>query len=233
MRKVKVIGLGGIGTALLPFLCRYLNAAKERWRITVIDGDEYEEKNAARQLFGRYGNKAKIKTEEIAKEFRNLSVRAVEEFVTKKNIEEIIEEGDIVFLAVDNHQTRKLVAQHCEELEDIVLISGGNELTDGNVQLYIKERGEPKTFSITKFHPELQTPTDKNPGEMSCEEKAEQPSSRQIIFTNMMVAAWMLSTFWLIEQKMIKEARGELYFDIVRGGAQRIKREEEALWELS
>jgi len=53
MMEIKVIGIGGIGCALLPFLARYLNYRGERVRITLIDGDEFQRSNADRQAFDR------------------------------------------------------------------------------------------------------------------------------------------------------------------------------------
>ena len=36
MLEIKAIGIGGIGCALLPFLCRYLQYSGERARVTLI-----------------------------------------------------------------------------------------------------------------------------------------------------------------------------------------------------
>ncbi len=52
MLEIKAIGIGGIGCALLPFLCRFLQYAGERARLTLIDGDAFERVNAARQRKG-------------------------------------------------------------------------------------------------------------------------------------------------------------------------------------
>lgn len=223
MKLIKVIGVGGIGTALLPFLCRYLNFEGEKSRIVLVDGDEFESKNANRQAFGKIGNKAKVKVQELAPEFDQVSFRVISEFVTAENIGSVISDGDVVFMGVDNHKTRKLVSDHCERLRSITLISGGNDLTDGNVQVYVKRDGRELSAPITRFHPEIETPGDKNPGEMSCDERARQISTRQIIVTNMVVASWMFAAFWLIEQGDFGSI-GELYFDIVQGKTQRIER---------
>ncbi len=42
MLEIKAIGIGGIGCALLPFLCRYLQYSGEPARLTLIDGDRFE-----------------------------------------------------------------------------------------------------------------------------------------------------------------------------------------------
>ena len=42
MLEIKVIGIGGIGCALLPFLARYLAASSQPARLTLVDGDSFE-----------------------------------------------------------------------------------------------------------------------------------------------------------------------------------------------
>src|SRR3989344_4791258 len=200
MRNIKIIGVGGISTCLLPPLCRLLNFEEEgvRQRVVLVDGDEFKPENAKRQAFKSLGNKASVKARELAREFSEISFRAVPEFVGPDNIVDIVEEGDIVFMCVDNHPTRKLVSDHCETLNDCVLVSGGNELVDGNVQVHVRRNGENVTDPITKFHPEIQNPKGRSPAEMSCEERALEKSSLQIIPTNMNAAAIMLARFWLV-----------------------------------
>ncbi len=223
MKQIKVIGTGGIGTALLPFLCRYLNFSGENARVSLVDGDEYEENNAPRQDFKNFGNKAKVKVQELAPVFTEISFRAFGEYVTAENINRVIREDDIVLLAVDNHDTRKLISDHCRKLDNVILISGGNELTDGNVQVYIRQAGQDITTSLTQFHPEIENPVDRNPGEMSCAERANLKSSRQILVTNLMVATLMFTAFWLVDQEKYDQV-GEYYFDLLVGKVNKVSR---------
>src|SRR3972149_885628 len=116
MLEIKVIGIGGVGCGLLPFLARYLNYQGEPARITLIDGDEFERANADRQAFGTLGNKAKVKATEMAREFQRVAFRAVPQYISEANITEHVQEGDTVFLGVDNHKTRKVVSDYCEKL---------------------------------------------------------------------------------------------------------------------
>ncbi|MFQ5657044.1 MAG: ThiF family adenylyltransferase [Candidatus Methylomirabilales bacterium] len=224
MLEIKVIGIGGIGCALLPFLARYLNFQGERARVTLIDGDDFERRNAERQAFGALGNKAKVKATEVAREFEGLSFRAVPEYITEANIAQSIQDGDIIFLAVDNHNTRKLVSDHCEKLVDVTLISGGNDFTDGNVQIYARRGGRDQTAPVTRFHPEIQDPTDRSPAEMSCEELMES-GAPQLLFTNLAVASGMLNAFYSIREGRLQY--GEVYLDIIEGKSNPVKREGE------
>lgn len=221
MRQIKVIGIGGIGTNLLPPLCRHFNSKSlndhsDRTRFTLIDSDQVELRNLERQAFKSFGQKAEVKARELGEEFRMLSVRPISEYVGRDNISRLIESGDIVFLCVDNHETRKLVSDYCETLTDVILISGGNELTDGNVQTFIRAEGKNLTHPITKFHPEIQNATGKTPREMSCGELAARPGGEQILVTNVAVASRMFETFWKVEQEMLDKI-GEVYFDIKEG----------------
>ncbi len=224
MKEIKIIGIGGIGCALVPFLARYLNYRGERARITLIDGDEFERGNADRQTFGTLGNKAKVKAGEMAREFEGLSFRAIPEYVTEENITRYLQDGDTIFLAVDNHTSRKLVSDYCEKLASVTLISGGNDFTDGNVQIHIREDGRDRTVPITRFHPEIADPQDRSPAEMSCEELMER-GAPQLLFTNLAVASAMLNAFYSLCEGRLPY--GEVYLDIVEGKSNPVKREGE------
>jgi molybdopterin/thiamine biosynthesis adenylyltransferase len=225
--EIKVIGVGGIGCALLPPLCRYLShgappdPSSPPARVTLVDGDTFEARNAARQAFGALGNKAQVKAAELAREFAALSLRAVPEYVQAGNAAAIVRGGDVVFLAVDNHSTRKVVSDACRMLPDVLLISGGNELTDGNVQVYERRGGEDVTLPLTRFHPEIAEPRDRSPAEMSCDELAREGAA-QLLFTNLAVASAMLNAFYAWQQGML--AYGEVYLDIVQGRANPVPR---------
>ena len=223
--EIKLIGVGGIGCTLAPFLARYLESegqvTGEAVRITLVDGDAFEARNAARQSFESLGNKAKVKASELARSFPGLSFRAIPEFVTAANLPNLIGPGDLVFLAVDNHATRRAVSRRCEELSDVVLISGGNDLSDGNVQIYVRQNGCDVTLPLTRFHPEIADPKDKSPAEMSCEELAA-ASAPQLLFMNLTVASAMLNAFYAWRAGRL--SYGEAYLDIVEGRAQPVAR---------
>lgn len=222
--RVRIIGMGGIGSHLTPPLCRFLSSTGEPHTITCIDGDQFELKNEERQEFDDFGNKAEVIARSLAKRFPRLVVEAKPYFVTEENIFLFIREEDVVFCCVDNHATRKLVSDYCQTLRQSVLISGGNEFSDGNIQVYIRKDGQDEKPPITRFHPEIAHPEDKNPGELSCEELATQQGTRQLIFTNMRAAVEMLSAFWLVLESMLRYS--ELYFDITTGSARAINRTE-------
>ncbi len=207
---VKLIGLGGTGGIVARYLLMYLAALDAPVRAVFMDGDEFEPKNSERMFFTDYGNKARVVVEDTSPMLRGsaLTLTAVEEFVTPENVDRLIRDGDIVMLAVDNHATRKLVAQHCaEKLQNICLISGGNDGvgkdslgrvlggTYGNVQIHIRRDGRDLTPSLFAYHPEIAEPADKLPTDVSCTEALA--SVPQILFANLASASAMLNAFYL------------------------------------
>ena len=208
---IKIIGLGGIGSALCEPICRFVNYSKFQANITLIDGDAYEIKNYERQNFVVLGNKAVIKKQEIRRQFSRLNVDYVDEFVNEENIGGIIRNDDFIFLGVDNHKTRMIVSNYCRTLENVTLISGGNDYINGNVQLYIRKGGLDLTPDLCCYHPEIKNPLDKLPNEMSCQELSE--SEPQLLFTNLTAATYMCQAFYNVLNNNIKYS--EIYFDIV------------------
>lgn len=219
----KVIGAGGIGGCLLPTLCRVLNyGTGDQWFsstvLDIIDGDIYEEKNRARQTFDSFDNKAKSTVEMLKKDFDRMVIRSHPSYIDENNVNLFIKNKDIIFLCVDNHATRKIVSDYCETLENCTLISGGNEVTDGNIQLFLKRNGENLTLPLcNKFHNEIVNPIDEVPKYQeikseSCTQKAEKDP--QLLITNFAVASLMLNCFYSVVSGE-KVCYDEVYCDIV------------------
>lgn len=202
--RIKIIGLGGIGCIVLQYLAVFLKSLGRAVRLVLIDGDKFEAANTQRMVFQTVGNKAEVKAAETAALLGacDVSVVPVPEYVVVENVDRLIRSGDHVFLCVDNHQTRKLVSDHCWKLPDIALFSGGNEGVDpprergtyGNVQVAIRRGGQELTIPITKFHPEIANPKGKLPSEVDCGQMAV--STPQILFANLAVASAMLNAFF-------------------------------------
>ena len=229
--QIKVIGAGGIGLHLLPPLCRFLNyhAEIDSADIHIIDGDEFEARNQERQAFDELGNKAEVTQRTYADEYRNLMFIAHSTYLTEDNIVFHIRDNDVIFCCVDNHSTRKIVIERCQELDDVVLISGGNDLTDGNVSVYVREGGEDITRCPLEVYPEIANPPegDKNPGdvdedrEAGCDADAE--AAPQIVFANNMIAALMCNAFYNITLDQHRRY-GDVYMDIVSNSARQNER---------
>ena len=98
-------------------------------RVVLIDGDAFEPSNASRMFFSRPGNKAAVLREDLLPFLSNSQVTllAVEEYLIAENAGRLVRDGDVVFLCVDNHQSRKLLVEHMRALKNAVVISGGND----------------------------------------------------------------------------------------------------------
>ena len=228
LANVKVVGLGGVGGHVAPALVQFLSSLGVPCTLWLVDGDAYEERNRERMLFQEFGNKAVAKARELAQACRGgVTVLPVSEYVTPRSARRLIEEGDVVFLCVDNHATRKVVSDRCRRLNDVVLFSGGNdgieegqEGTFGNVQVYIREGGHDITNPLTGFHPEIARPRDKRPDERGCAASAQ--AGPQLLFTNIAVASAMLNAFYA--WRMGRREYEEVYFDIIAARTTPVRR---------
>ncbi len=202
--RIKIIGLGGVGCLVLQFLTVFLRNLGRPVRLVLVDGDQFEPANLGRMAFSSMGNKAQVKAAETAAFLgtSDVTVAAVPEFVNAENVGRLILPGDCVFLAVDNHGTRRLVSEHAETLSDVAIFSGGNDGvnlpeqrgTYGNVQIAIRAGGIARTAPLTRYHPEIAQAAGGLPGPHNCGQLAA--SQPQIFFTNVAVASALLSAFF-------------------------------------
>jgi molybdopterin/thiamine biosynthesis adenylyltransferase len=210
MDKLVIIGLGGIGGALAEPLCRYLDHSDYIQQVKLVDGDRYEARNAERQQSVTGQNKADAWAKRLAGSFTKLTVGAVGSFITPDNIRLHLADNSIIMLCVDNHATRLLVQEHCSRLRNVTLISGGNDYYDGNVQVFARKNGRGLLPPITCFHPEIESPADRRPDELGCDE--ELPVFPQLLFANFMAASLMLNALFLALQDQFPHS--EIYFDL-------------------
>ena len=125
----KCVGLGGVGSPLARHAGVFLASLNVPARLTLIDGDDFEYRNAGRMIFGEMGNKARVLADEMRPRLADsqLTLTSIETFVTPDNIGRLLLEDDVILLAVDNHATRKFVSDHVGGLRNGCLISGGND----------------------------------------------------------------------------------------------------------
>jgi len=229
VKEVKIIGLGGIGSILVNKLVRFVNhfshsGSELGWEITLIDGDDFEVKNKERQEFLFLKNKAASKMDELNAIVSESIKYAIPEYITESNVSEAIREGDTILLCVDNHRTRKIISDYASTLNDVIIISGGNDYTDGNVQMFIRANGKSLTPSLTDYHPEIMNPPDRLPTEMSCEELAN--SDPQLFFANLTAATIMCWMIYKVATTPLEEVGFcESYFDIVSMAVNSVKRQ--------
>jgi molybdopterin/thiamine biosynthesis adenylyltransferase len=218
-KNVIIVGLGGIGSHLLRTLLMYINSREDReeFVITLADGDKYEENNANRQDFiaAMVGmNKADAQRLRCSKNYPKLNIAVVDTFIGPKNVAEIIPEGSVVLSCVDNNFCRAVLSKRVQELNNGVLISGGNELEDGNVQVFERHNGVNLGMTIEERHLEILEDTTGDRSEMSCEELSNLPSGGQVMFANNAAATIMGNLFYThFNGKEIGNIT-DIYFDI-------------------
>lgn len=110
--KVLVIGAGGLGCAVLPYL-----ASAGIGRLGIIDGDRIEESNLQRQvLYAEAAVKSK-KVQEAGKFLKernsSLNLDIYEQFLNAGNAMEIIQKYDLVIDATDSIAVRYLINDAC------------------------------------------------------------------------------------------------------------------------
>lgn len=228
MNRYVMVGAGGTGTHLLHPLINYLNTHHGKdYELGIIDGDEVEEKNLARQLFNPSDilvNKARA----AVTPFSNLrNVIAVPEYLGDTNISRFITEGSVVLIAVDNFPVRSKIEQHCLTLQNVVVINGGNEEDSGSCQIWIRKDGINTTPVLSFLHPEINS-GGVDRAELSCQEVAQLPGGEQLIIANMASAMWMLTA--LMDYHRENTSWTELQFDLPTGASYAMDHRERKGW---
>ena len=101
------------------------------------------------------------------------------------------------------------------KLDDVDVFTGGNDdELFGSVYHYQRRNGRDITEHPVHFHPEYDSPPDKNPGEMSCQERAEVDGGTQLLATNMAVAAFILGRIHKTIVNNQNPEETEIYFDL-------------------
>ena len=212
-----LVGCGGIGSQLLAPLVRYLVHSSREALLVLVDGDVFEPGNALRQEFPASAVGSN-KAEALAGWVREagLACQPVPLYLDEANVGEVLREGDLVLLAVDNHRTRALVDRHICGLTEATLISGGNDETDGNIQLVRRRDGVSLDGTLVEIHPEIATALDGPASGDGCAVRmAERP---QLLVTNLMVASAMLNCLWSICENG-SAPYSEVYLDVVQNAA--------------
>lgn len=212
--RMVVIGLGGIGSQLIPSLLHFLHYKKFTGPVVLMDGDLYEEKNLNRQLVPEDGlgmNKADALSITFGQRLPTLSLSSLPFYLDETNAEDVIQENDFVICGVDNHWTRRMIDNRVAQLANATYISGGNDLTDGNMQVVRRRDGKSLDPSLQEVHPEIAAAVEKPDWTPGCDQMLN--AAPQIIVTNLMVASSMLNAVWSVfEDKDLPYS--EVYVDV-------------------
>lgn len=211
--RMIVVGAGGIGSWLSEGLVRMLEYKAPGSMLVIVDGDHYEDKNKERQNFKGMGNKAEVLVGNLSEEFTNTVLVPLPQWVVEEvkeidpeDVEEdgsapagriaakdLLGEWDIVYAVVDNFKARKDICDAAREFDNIDVFTAGNEDTlFGSTYLYRRRDGVDITEHPSVRSEEYVNPPDRNPGEMSCAERAEIEGGTQLIAANFGVASYLL-----------------------------------------
>ena len=223
-----LIGAGGIGTWLSAGLVRLLEWKYPGSALIIVDGDSFEEKNKERQDFTKIGNKASVKAYELSSQFYKTTIIPVPKWIVGDNFEgvadaespkikatDLLVDNDVVFAVVDNFAARKIIFDAASKLNNVDVFTGGNDdALFGSIYHYQRRDGRDVTEHPVTTHPEYDNPPDKNPGELSCQERSEIEGGTQLLATNMAVASFLLGRVQKIIVDGQEPTEAEIYFDL-------------------
>lgn len=171
MKRIIFLGVGGNSHG--PYLAgmfvvnRYPDA-----QLLIVDGKEYKKGHEDHEFFLRPGPKPHVQALLLHSAYPALTVVPVCKFVDRTTTEhtiavhDLLQDGDYVVMVVDNHETRRLVAQHATTLRNITLISGAIDGNDVGIWLYLRRDGHDLTTSPLDRYPDIARANDKLPDEM-------------------------------------------------------------------
>lgn len=162
-KRILVVGCGGLGGHIIDQLARIGVGF-----LRVVDGDVFEPSNLNRQLLAltsRLGvSKARAAAEHIARINPDMRVEAVEDFMTRQKVRDLIADCDIVLDALDNIPSRRLLAAACEDagipyvygaIQGWVAQAGISMPGDGLIAKLFPEDIEIRDKSVLSFTPAL------------------------------------------------------------------------------
>ena len=113
-KRILIVGCGGLGGNLISIFSRIGVGF-----LRIVDGDVFEATNLNRQLFSEIPvlgqNKAKVAADRLFRINPDITVEAVEAFLTEENVSMLLQDCDIVVDALDNIPGRRLLAAACEK----------------------------------------------------------------------------------------------------------------------
>ena len=112
-KRVLVVGCGGLGGHLIDLLARIGVGF-----LRVVDGDVFEPSNLNRQLLSEVPllgvSKARAAAARVSRVNPEISVEAVDSFLTEKNARRLLLSCDVVLDGLDNIESRRILAEECQ-----------------------------------------------------------------------------------------------------------------------
>lgn len=212
--KIVMLGAGGTGGYVAPYLFRLLHMLDRPARFVICDGDIVELKNLDRQNFvqvdlgenkarilaERYSSVLGMETEYVPNFIETLpelmALIEPKEWETETYPKTRVKEMVILLGCVDNNRTRQLCHEAFRQSEDLIYIDSGNGSYTGQVVCGVRKNSYTMRKPIGSVHPEMLKITDKFPSELSCAEAAQ--ADPQSIVANVTAATAVLTMVYNI-----------------------------------
>lgn len=207
MKKIYVIGAGGVGSWLAPSLCLLRSPGE----VTLIDGDTLERKNLNRQLFEERDIGAS-KAARLAEKYRCSAIPVYYSFGGMEH-----GSSDWLFCCADNNPARLAVLHACDTFGCQAIIAA-NETTSSEAYYYRRAwKGTPLDPRV--YYPELSTNHSGDPlaRAIGCTGEAQE-RNRQLVSANFSAAALAQNLFvlWGIKaQTLSRDVVPSLPFKLV------------------
>jgi len=159
--SVLIVGVGGLGSPISIYL-----TALGVGKIGIIDKDNVEISNLTRQIIFSSNDIKKVKSSTAISKLKKINpdiqFKSFNKKLTKKNINQIAKNFDLIIDGSDNFRTRFLINDYCLHNKKI-LVSGAISKFDG--QVYTFNFSKKKSPCLRCFIPDMPT----NPDIDNCE----------------------------------------------------------------
>ena len=156
--SVLIVGAGGLGSPIAIYL-----AAIGIGNIGIIDKDIVEISNLSRQIIFANNdvkkNKSSIAISKLKKLNPDIQLKSYQKKLTKKNVDKIAKNFEVIVDGSDNFRTRFLINDYCLENKKI-LVSGAINRFDG--QVYTFNFSKEKSPCLRCFMPNIPIDSDDN-----------------------------------------------------------------------
>ncbi len=143
--SVLVVGAGGLGCAVLPYL-----VSAGVGRIGIVDGDRVEESNLHRQVLYQENSIGSLKVESAQQALQRMNsttkIEIVPEFLSEENVDNLIESYDLIIDATDTIEVRYTLDEACNRMKK-PMIYGSIFRFQGQVSVF-NYNGGPSYLSL-------------------------------------------------------------------------------------
>lgn len=223
---IKIIGLGA-NFPLRDFMGFWISRLAPDFYLELIDGGTYKPRHVDHELFTELGKKVTVSKKILQRNFPNLkNIGAIPFYIGEKRSKDfklagdLIHDGDIIFLCVDNDLTKKIILKQCRWLKNVVIVIGGVDGVDVHILIYIKIRGVEITPNPISYDPFIMNPNDQLPAGSDNEECLDEAAKQKPnIFSINIACALMAGAFYSILAHLEKEIidqfdTQEIYFNV-------------------